>query len=104
MQVSFEIADITTCALAPESYNVVYSRDTILHIHNKPALFKRWVHIGHRGMCEAFVISRARRPVPIGWTVPSMVIKILMSLCHSSHFRRVQWFWLLRHRANAACL
>lgn len=42
-QVSFEIADITTCVLAPESYDVVYSRDTILHIHDKPALFKRWV-------------------------------------------------------------
>ncbi len=41
VQVSFEIADITTCEMAKESYDVVYSRDTILHIHNKPALFKR---------------------------------------------------------------
>jgi hypothetical protein len=41
-QVSFEIADITSCDLAEESYDVVYSRDTILHIHNKPALFKRF--------------------------------------------------------------
>ena len=40
-QVSFEIADITSCDLADESYDVVYSRDTILHIHDKPALFKR---------------------------------------------------------------
>ena len=41
MQVTFEIADITSCELTPESYDVVYSRDTILHIHDKPALFKR---------------------------------------------------------------
>lgn len=41
VQVSFEIADITTCEMAKESYDVVYSRDTILHIHDKPALFKR---------------------------------------------------------------
>lgn len=41
VQVTFEIADITSCELAPESYDVVYSRDTILHIHDKPALFKR---------------------------------------------------------------
>lgn len=42
-QVSFEIADITTCEMAKLSYDVVYSRDTILHIHNKPALFERSV-------------------------------------------------------------
>ena len=41
VQVTFEIADITSCELTPESYDVVYSRDTILHIHDKPALFKR---------------------------------------------------------------
>ena len=42
MQVTFEIADITSCELTAESYDVVYSRDTILHIHDKPALFKRY--------------------------------------------------------------
>lgn len=42
VQVTFEIADITSCELTPESYDVVYSRDTILHIHDKPALFKRY--------------------------------------------------------------
>ena len=40
-QVTFEIADITSCELVPESVDVVNSRDTILHIHDKPALFKR---------------------------------------------------------------
>ncbi len=41
LQVSFEIADCTTAEYHPESYDVIYSRDTILHIHDKPALFKR---------------------------------------------------------------
>jgi Methyltransferase domain len=40
-QVSFEIADCTTAEFQPESYDVIYSRDTLLHIHEKPALFKR---------------------------------------------------------------
>ncbi|CAK0779821.1 hypothetical protein CVIRNUC_004862 [Coccomyxa viridis] len=44
-KVTFEIADITSCELTPESYDVVYSRDTILHIHDKPALFKRFLKV-----------------------------------------------------------
>lgn len=44
-QVSFEIADCTTAEFAPESYNVIYSRDTILHIFEKPALFKRFMEM-----------------------------------------------------------
>ncbi|CAL8468305.1 g7845 [Coccomyxa elongata] len=44
-KVSFEIADITTCEMAKESYDVVYSRDTILHIHDKPALFQRFMDV-----------------------------------------------------------
>lgn len=38
---SFEIADCTTSEYQPGSYDVIYSRDTLLHIHDKPALFKR---------------------------------------------------------------
>jgi hypothetical protein len=40
-RVSFEIADVTALEAAPGSYDVIYSRDTILHIHDKPALFRR---------------------------------------------------------------
>ncbi|CAD7698098.1 unnamed protein product [Ostreobium quekettii] len=36
---SFEVADITKREFEDESYDVLYSRDTILHIHNKPELF-----------------------------------------------------------------
>lgn len=42
-QVSFEIADIMTCDLRPNFYDVIYSRDTILHIEDKLTLFKRQV-------------------------------------------------------------
>jgi Methyltransferase domain len=44
MQVSFEIADCTTAEFQPESYDVIYSRDTLLHIYEKPALFKRCIY------------------------------------------------------------
>ena len=41
MQVSFEIADVTTYEIKKPLYDVVYSRDTLLHIQDKPALFNR---------------------------------------------------------------
>ncbi|RUS82646.1 hypothetical protein EGW08_009599 [Elysia chlorotica] len=41
-QVQFEIADATKREYAEESYDVVYSRDTILHIADKLALFKKF--------------------------------------------------------------
>ncbi len=41
MQVSFEIADVMTAELEAGSFHVAYSRDTILHIKDKRALFKR---------------------------------------------------------------
>jgi phosphoethanolamine N-methyltransferase len=44
-QVSFEIADCTTAEFQPESYDVIYSRDTLLHIYEKPALFKRFMEM-----------------------------------------------------------
>jgi phosphoethanolamine N-methyltransferase len=42
---SFEIADIMTMDVKEASYDVVYSRDTILHIHNKPELFRRLLRV-----------------------------------------------------------
>ena len=41
VQVSFEIADVTTYEVKKPLYDVVYSRDTLLHIQDKPALFNR---------------------------------------------------------------
>ncbi|OAE25294.1 hypothetical protein AXG93_4620s1080 [Marchantia polymorpha subsp. ruderalis] len=38
----FEVADCTTKEYPDETFDVVYSRDTILHIQDKPALFKRF--------------------------------------------------------------
>ncbi|XP_023633170.1 phosphomethylethanolamine N-methyltransferase-like [Capsella rubella] len=35
----FEVADCTTKIYPDNSFDVIYSRDTILHIQDKPALF-----------------------------------------------------------------
>ena len=43
MQVQFEIADVTKRNYPAESFDVVYSRDTILHIKDKPALFAKFL-------------------------------------------------------------
>jgi phosphoethanolamine N-methyltransferase len=40
--VSFEIADATKRDYRPQSFDVVYSRDTILHIEDKLSLFKQF--------------------------------------------------------------
>uniref|UniRef100_A0A0D3GAG2 phosphoethanolamine N-methyltransferase n=1 Tax=Oryza barthii TaxID=65489 RepID=A0A0D3GAG2_9ORYZ len=47
--VEFEVADCTTKTYAPNTFDVIYSRDTILHIHDKPALFRsffKWLKPG----------------------------------------------------------
>ncbi|RAL50101.1 hypothetical protein DM860_007775 [Cuscuta australis] len=47
--VEFEVADCTKKAYPDGTFDVIYSRDTILHIHDKPALFKsfyRWLKPG----------------------------------------------------------
>lgn len=41
--VTFEVADCTTRDFADDCFDVVFSRDVLLHIHDKPSLFKRWV-------------------------------------------------------------
>ena len=39
MQVVFEITDITKAIYPEESFDVIYSRDTLLHIGDKETLF-----------------------------------------------------------------
>ncbi|XP_033117626.1 phosphoethanolamine N-methyltransferase-like isoform X1 [Anneissia japonica] len=48
-KVQFQICDVTTVEFGSESFDVVYSRDTLLHIADKPAVFKkfmRWLKPG----------------------------------------------------------
>lgn len=40
-QVSFEVSDATKRDFPDGTFDVVISRDTLLHIGNKPAIFKR---------------------------------------------------------------
>ena len=61
---SFEIADITSYEVQAGSYDVIYSRDTILHIHDKPALFRRCataVQFSVRSLTAAAFASKQRR-------------------------------------------
>ncbi|KAL9242675.1 hypothetical protein vseg_016654 [Gypsophila vaccaria] len=47
--VEFEVADCTTKAYPDSTFDVIYSRDTILHIQDKPALFRsfyKWLKPG----------------------------------------------------------
>ncbi|XP_064611284.1 uncharacterized protein LOC135475355 [Liolophura sinensis] len=41
-KVQFEVADATKRDYAPEEFDVIYSRDTILHIEDKLSLFKKF--------------------------------------------------------------
>ncbi|XP_072013647.1 uncharacterized protein [Amphiura filiformis] len=43
LKVQFEMADVTKRNYPPETFDVVYSRDTILHIKDKPVLFKKFL-------------------------------------------------------------
>ena len=42
LQAVFEVADATKRSYADESFDVIYSRDTILHIQDKKALFQKF--------------------------------------------------------------
>ena len=41
--INFRLADISVIDLPEASYDVIYSRDTLLHIQNKPELFKKFI-------------------------------------------------------------
>ncbi|KAL4280032.1 hypothetical protein GQ457_03G012650 [Hibiscus cannabinus] len=59
--VEFEVADCTKKIYPDKSFDVIYSRDTILHIQDKPALFRsfyKWLKPGGRLLisdyCKSF--------------------------------------------------
>lgn len=43
IQVEFVVQDVTTAEYEPESFDVIYSRDTILHIEDKKSLFANFL-------------------------------------------------------------
>lgn len=43
LQVQFEVCDATKCKYAAETFDVIYSRDTILHIDDKRDLFTKFL-------------------------------------------------------------
>ncbi|KAK7505822.1 hypothetical protein BaRGS_00003093 [Batillaria attramentaria] len=62
-QVSFEIADATKRDYPPQSFDVVYSRDTILHIEDKLSLFKqffKWLKPGGKVLISDYCCSEGK--------------------------------------------
>ncbi|XP_064611042.1 uncharacterized protein LOC135475181 isoform X2 [Liolophura sinensis] len=56
-QVKFEVADVTKRQYPCDSFDVIYSRDTILHIQDKPALFSKfysWLKPGGKVMISDY--------------------------------------------------
>ncbi|EFJ29738.1 hypothetical protein SELMODRAFT_146547 [Selaginella moellendorffii] len=59
--VEFEVADCTEKNFPAESFDVIYSRDTILHIQDKPALFARllsWLKPGGKLLITDYCRSK----------------------------------------------
>uniref|UniRef100_A0A1J3JVT4 phosphoethanolamine N-methyltransferase n=1 Tax=Noccaea caerulescens TaxID=107243 RepID=A0A1J3JVT4_NOCCA len=58
--VEFEVADCTTKEYPDHSFDVIYSRDTILHIQDKPALFRtffKWLKPGGKVLISDYCRS-----------------------------------------------
>ncbi|KAK4744169.1 hypothetical protein SAY87_010481 [Trapa incisa] len=61
--VEFEVADCTTKEYPENSFDVIYSRDTILHIQDKPALFRsffKWLKPGGKVLISDYCRSPGR--------------------------------------------
>ncbi|CAK7349592.1 unnamed protein product [Dovyalis caffra] len=64
--VEFEVADCTTKTYPDNTFDVIYSRDTILHIQDKPALFRsffKWLKPGGKVLISDYCRS-AGTPSP----------------------------------------
>ncbi|XP_050216694.1 phosphomethylethanolamine N-methyltransferase isoform X2 [Mercurialis annua] len=58
--VEFEVADCTTKTYPDNTFDVIYSRDTILHIQDKPALFRsfyKWLKPGGKVLISDYCKS-----------------------------------------------
>ncbi|TVU35437.1 hypothetical protein EJB05_17326 [Eragrostis curvula] len=58
--VEFEVADCTTKTYPDNTFDVIYSRDTILHIQDKPSLFKsffKWLKPGGKVLISDYCRS-----------------------------------------------
>lgn len=64
--VEFEVADCTKKTYPDNTFDVIYSRDTILHIHDKPTLFRsfyKWLKPGGKVLISDYC-KRAGPPSP----------------------------------------
>ncbi|XP_020614244.1 phosphoethanolamine N-methyltransferase 1-like [Orbicella faveolata] len=73
-QVEFVVADITTADYEPESFDVIYSRDTILHIEDKETLFKNFLKwLKPEG--ELLISDYCRGPKELSETMKAYIAK-----------------------------
>ncbi|KDO18852.1 hypothetical protein SPRG_15851 [Saprolegnia parasitica CBS 223.65] len=117
----FEICDATTKEYAPASFDVIYSRDTILHIADKTSLFAKfytWLKPGGRllisdyccGEAEtqtarfkAYVASRGYHlltPAAYGQVIASVGFSDVEAEDRTEHFVQVLQTELARTRLN----
>ncbi|KDO18851.1 hypothetical protein SPRG_15850 [Saprolegnia parasitica CBS 223.65] len=117
----FEICDATTKEYAPASFDVIYSRDTILHIADKKSLFAKfytWLKPGGRllisdyccGEAEtqttrfkAYVASRGYHlltPAAYGHVIASVGFSDVEAEDRTEHFVQVLQTELARTRLN----
>jgi len=62
--ITFEVADVTSVVYPPESFDVIYSRDTLLHITDKASLFKKfytWLKPGGQVMISDYCCSSGEK-------------------------------------------
>ncbi|KAL5697413.1 phosphoethanolamine N-methyltransferase [Ranunculus cassubicifolius] len=67
--VEFEVADCTTKQYPDNSFDVIYSRDTILHIQDKPALFRtffKWLKPGGKVLISDYCKSAGTPSLEFG--------------------------------------
>lgn len=73
-KVEFVVADITTADYEPESFDVIYSRDTILHIEDKETLFKNFLKwLKPEG--ELLISDYCRGPKELSETMKAYIAK-----------------------------
>jgi 2-polyprenyl-3-methyl-5-hydroxy-6-metoxy-1,4-benzoquinol methylase len=70
VQVSYEIGDVMHHEFEPNSFDVIYSRDTILHIADKMTLFSRlYVRLIYKKKKIYFIAYNSIELAETWWTI-----------------------------------
>lgn len=69
LQVVFEVADATKRSYSDESFDVIYSRDTILHIEDKKSLFAKFFVRNRINYSISWFLPLCDFPYSVGWSL-----------------------------------